>query len=87
MSNISRVESMKLFWKNNNNKEQINSKRSKSLKHKCIWIKKNNQRPQPCNIEFLLSKICDGYLIVDTECNRNKVDKHFGEIPDFFYFK
>jgi hypothetical protein len=87
MSNISRVKSMRSFWENNKNKAQINRKRSKTLKHRCIWIKKSDQRSQPCNVEFLLSKICDGYLIVNTECNRNKVSKHFAEMPEFFYFK
>ena len=83
--NISR--SMKEFW-NNKTKEElltINSKRSDSLKNKCIWVKKEGEKPFPCNIELLLSKLAEGYLIVNTSKNKEKVDAFFKEIPDFFY--
>ena len=83
--NISR--SMKEFW-NNKSKEElliINSKRSNSLKNKCIWVKKEGEKPFPCNIELLLSKLAEGYLIVNTSKNKEKVYAFFKEIPDFFY--
>ena len=78
---------MKEFWKNKGNIEilNINIKRSNSLKNKCIWIKKENQKPFPCNIEFLLSKLSEGYLIVDTVKNREKTSIFFKEMPEFFF--
>jgi hypothetical protein len=80
-------ESMKLFWKTKDEDDirEINQKRSKSLKQQCIWLKKEGDKPFPCNIEFVLSKLAEGYLIVNTEKNKEKVYSYFGEIPSFFW--
>lgn len=79
--------SMKEFWNKKSQEElvRINSKRSESLKNKCIWVKKEGEKPFPCNIELLLSKLAEGYLIVNTTKNKEKVDIFFKEIPSFFY--
>ena len=78
---------MKEFWNKKSQEElvRINSKRSESLKNKCIWVKKEGEKPFPCNIELLLSKLAEGYLIVNTAKNKEKVDIFFKEIPSFFY--
>jgi hypothetical protein len=78
---------MKEFWNKKSQEElvRINSKRSESLKNKCIWVKKEGEKPFPCNIELLLSKLAEGYLIVNTTKNKEKVDIFFKEIPSFFY--
>ena len=78
---------MKLFWKNKDEEDinEINLKRSKTLKTQCIWLKKEGEKPFPCNIEFVLSKLAEGYLIVNTLKNKEKVSSYFGEIPSFFW--
>ncbi len=78
---------MKKFWdsKGKDYLEQTNKKRSESLKNQCIWLKKEGEKPFPCNIEFVLSKISEGFLIVDTKKNREKVYSFFGEVPIFFW--
>lgn len=82
-------EAMKEFWGNKKNIEvlEINIKRSNALKNKCIWMKKENEKPFPCNIELILSKLSEGYLIVNTIKNREKVESFFQEFPEFFYAK
>lgn len=87
MKNKNISESMKLFWKNKDDKDiqNINLKRSETLKNCCIWLKKEGEKPFPCNIEFILSKLADGYLIVNTQKNKEKVYSYFGEIPSFFW--
>lgn len=87
MKNKNISDSMKLFWKNKNEKDiiEINQKRSNSLKTQCVWIKKEGEKPFPCNIEFILSKLADGFLLVNTFKNKEKVYTYFGEIPDFFW--
>ena len=78
---------MKLFWKNKDEDDinEINLKRSQTLKTQCIWLKKEGEKPFPCNIEFVLSKLAEGYLIVNTLKNKEKVFSYFGEIPGFFW--
>lgn len=78
---------MKLFWRNKdeNDINEINFKRSQTLKTQCIWLKKEGEKPFPCNIEFVLSKLAEGYLIVNTLKNKEKVFSYFGEIPSFFW--
>jgi len=89
MKNRNISESMKKFWdsKGKDYLEQTNKKRSESLKNQCIWLKKEGEKPFPCNIEFVLSKISEGFLIVDTKKNREKVYSFFGEVPSFFWAK
>lgn len=79
--------SMKNFWKEKGDSflKNANKKRSNTLKNSCVWLKKENGKPFPCNIELVLSKLSEGYLLVNTEKNRNKIFKTFGEIPDFFW--
>ena len=86
-SNIS--ESMKKFWaeKEKDYINLVNKKRSDTLKNQCIWLKKENEKPFPCNIELVLSKLSEGFLIVNTENNKEKVYSFFGEVPDFFWAK
>ena len=83
--NISKA--MKEFWSNKENLEvlKINIKRSNTLKNNCIWIKKENKKPFPCNIELILSKLSEGFLIVNTEKNREKINNFFKDFPEFFY--
>ena len=71
---------MKLFWKNKDEDDinEINLKRSQTLKTQCIWLKKEGEKPFPCNIEFVLSKLAEGYLIVNTLKNKEKVFSYFG---------
>lgn len=75
------------FWKNKeqNYIEEVNKKRSESLRKQCIWLKKEGGKPFPCNIELILTKLSKGYLIVDTKKNREKVYNFFGEVPNFFW--
>jgi uncharacterized protein YehS (DUF1456 family) len=87
MKNKNISNSMKLFWKQKNQDDiqRINIKRSNALKTQCVWLKKEGEKPFPCNIEFVLSKLADGFLIVNTEKNKEKVNAFFGEIPYFFW--
>lgn len=87
MKNKNISDSMKLFWKNKDEDDinEINLKRSQTLKTQCIWLKKEGEKPFPCNIEFVLSKLAEGYLIVNTLKNKEKVFSYFGEIPSFFW--
>lgn len=87
MKNKNISDSMKLFWKNKDEDDinEINLKRSQTLKTQCIWLKKEGEKPFPCNIEFVLSKLAEGYLIVNTLKNKEKVFSYFGEIPGFFW--
>jgi len=87
MKNKAISDSMKKFWegKGKDFLLEVNKKRSKTLKKQCIYIKKEGEKPFPCNIEFLLSKLSEGYLIVNTEKNKEKVYRFFGEIPEFFW--
>ena len=80
-------ESMKKFWneKGKDFLEETNKKRSTTLKTQCIWLKKEGEKPFPCNIEYVLSKLSEDYLIVNTEKNKEKVYNYFGEVPDFFW--
>ena len=89
MKNRNISKSMIEFWKNKeqNYIQEVNKKRSESLKNQCIWLKKEGEKPFPCNIELILSKLSNGYLIVDTKKNRGKVFNYFGEVPDFFWAK
>ena len=87
MKNQNISNSMKKFWdeKGKDFLEEVNKKRSSSLKNNCIWIKKENCKPFPCNVEIILSKLSEGYLLVNTEKNKEKVYNFFGEVPDFFW--
>ena len=87
MKNRNISESMKKFWSEKGKEylEETNKKRSTSLKNHCIWLKKEGEKPFPCNVEFVLSKIAEDFLIVDTEKNKEKVYNFFGEVPDFFW--
>lgn len=89
MKNSSISDSMKVFWEKKGRKylEETNLKRSISLKSQCIWLKKEGEKPFPCNIELVLSKLADGFLIVNTKKNKDKVFNFFGEVPDFFWAK
>ena len=89
MKNKSISEGMKKFWheKEKEYLAKVNQKRSNTLKNQCIWLKKENEKPFPCNIELILSKLAEGYLIVNTEKNLEKVYNFFGEVPDFFFAK
>lgn len=80
---------MKKFWQDKENEylAKVNQKRSNTLKNQCIWLKKENEKPFPCNVELILSKLAEGYLIVNTEKNIEKVYNFFGEVPDFFFAK
>ena len=82
-------ESMKKFWEERGKEflEEVNRKRSTSLKNQCVWLKKEGEKPFPCNIEYILSKLSEGYLLVNTEKNKKKVYNIFGEVPDFFWAK
>jgi hypothetical protein len=87
MKNSIISESMKKFWEEKGKAylEEANKKRSKSLKTQCIWLKKEGEKPFPCNIEMILNKLSIGYLIVNTEKNKEKVYNFFGDVPDFFW--
>ncbi len=87
MKNKAISNSMKKFWEKKGKKylKDVNSKRSESLKEHCIWVKKEGEKPFPCNAELILSKLAEGYLLVNTEKNKEKVYKYFGEVPDFFW--
>ena len=87
MKNKSISEGMKKFWQDKESEylAKVNQKRSNTLKNQCIWLKKENEKPFPCNIELVLSKLADGYLIVNTEKNLKKVYSFFGEVPGFFF--
>ena len=78
---------MKKFWedKGKDYLKETNKKRSEALKTNCIWLKKEGEKPFPCNIELILNKLSVGYLIVNTEKNQEKVFSFFGEVPDFFW--
>ena len=78
---------MKKFWEDKPKEyiDEVNKKRSDTLKNQCIWLKKENEKPFPCNIEFVLSKLADGYLIVNTKKNLETVYNFFGEVPSFFF--
>ena len=82
-------ESMKKFWEEKGKAflDKTNKKRSESLKKQCIYLKKAGEKPFPCNIELILSKLSEGYLIVNTVKNKEKVYNYFGEVPDFFWAK
>lgn len=87
MKNKNISDSMKLFWQNKDEDDinEINLKRSQTLKTQCVWLKKEGEKPFPCNIEFVLSKLAEGYLIVNTLKNKEKVFSYFGDIPSFFW--
>jgi len=87
MKNKAISDSMKTFWeeKGKSYLEEVNRKRSNTLKEKCIYLKKEGEKPFPCNIELILSKLSEGYLIVNTEKNKSKVYRYFGEVPGFFW--
>lgn len=87
MKNKAISESMKKFWEEKGKSflEETNKKRSNTLKKQCIYLKKEGEKPFPCNIEFILSKLADGYLIIDTPKNKEKVYNYFGEVPSFFW--
>lgn len=87
MKNKAISDSMKAFWEEKGKPylEEVNKKRSNTLKEKCIYLKKEGEKPFPCNIELILSKLSEGYLIVNTEKNKNKVYQYFGEVPSFFW--
>lgn len=89
MKNKAISESMRKFWEEKGKKflEETNKKRSKTLKNQCVYLKKEGEKPFPCNIELILLKLSEGYLIVNTEKNKNKVYNYFGEVPDFFWAK
>lgn len=89
MKNKAISDSMKKFWQEKGKLflEETNKKRSNSLKKQCIYIKKEGEKAFPCNIELLLSKLSEGYLIVNTLKNKKKVYDYFGEVPDFFWAK
>ena len=80
MKNSKISESMKTFWeeKGKESLKEINRKRSESLRNQCIWLKKEGEKPFPCNIELVLSKLADGFLIVNTKKNKDKVFSFFG---------
>ena len=87
MKNKAISDSMKKFWDEKGKEflEEVNKKRSSTLKLQCIWLKKEGEKPFPCNIEFVLSKLSEDYLIVNTDKNKEKVYNYFGEVPDFFW--
>ena len=87
MKNRSISESMKRFWeeKGEDFLKSANEKRSKTLKNQCIWLKKEGEKPFPCNVEYTLSKLSEGYLLVNTKKNKEKVYNIFGEVPEFFW--
>tara|TARA_B100000212_G_C27360757_1_gene528089 strand:+ start:936 stop:1214 length:279 start_codon:yes stop_codon:yes gene_type:complete len=89
MKNKSISESMKKFWEEKGKEflDQANKKRSSTLKSQCVYLKKEGEKPFPCNIELILSKLSEGYLIVNTEKNKKKIYNYFGEVPDFFWAK
>ena len=89
MKNKKISESMKKFWEEKGKffLEEANKKRSDTLKKKCVWIKKENEKPFPCNIELILSRLAEGFLLVNTKKNKEKVKIYFGEVPDFFWSK
>ena len=89
MKNKAISESMKKFWEEKGKAflEETNKKRSESLKKQCIYLKKEGEKPFPCNIELILSKLSEGYLIVNTTKNKEKIYKYFGEVPCFFWAK
>ena len=80
-------DSMKKFWEEKGKEFllETNKKRSNTLKNQCIYLKKEGEKPFPCNIEFVLSKLSEGYLIVNTGKNKEKVYQFFGEVPEFFW--
>lgn len=87
MKNKAISESMKKFWeeKGKDFLSKVNKKRSNTLKNQCVYLKKEGEKPFPCNIELILSKLSEGYLIVSTTKNKEKVYNYFGEVPDFFW--
>ena len=87
MKNKNISEAMKKFWKEKGKEflEDANKKRSETLKNQCVYLKKKGEKAFPCNIEFVLSKLSEGYLIVSTEKNRQKISNYFGEVPEFFW--
>tara|TARA_B100001989_G_C24422957_1_gene404979 strand:+ start:114 stop:392 length:279 start_codon:yes stop_codon:yes gene_type:complete len=89
MKSKSISDSMKKFWEEKGKTflEEVNKKRSDTLKNQCIYLKKEGSKPFPCNIELILSKLSEGYLIVNTARNKEKVYNYFGEVPDFFWAK
>jgi hypothetical protein len=87
MKNENISGAMKKFWEEKGKEylSAVNEKRSDSLKKQCIWLKKEDEKPFPCNIELVLSKLASGYLLVNTSKNKEKVYCFFGEVPDFFW--
>jgi len=87
MKNKAISESMKKFWeeKGKDFLEETNKKRSNTLKSQCVYLKKEVEKPFPCNIELILTKLAEGYLIVNTDKNKEKIYNFFGEVPDFFW--
>lgn len=87
MKNKAISESMKKFWeeKGKDFLEEANKKRSNTLKSQCVYLKKEGEKPFPCNIELILAKLAEGYLIVNTDKNKEKIYNFFGEVPDFFW--
>jgi len=87
MKNKAITESIKKFWeeKGKDFLKETNKKRSNTLKSQCVYLKKEGEKPFPCNIELILSKLSEGYLIVNTKKNKEKVYRYFGEVPSFFW--
>ena len=87
MKNRAISDSMKKFWeeKGKDFLLEANKKRSNTLKKQCVYLKKEGEKPFPCNIELILTKLAEGYLLVNTEKNKKKVYNIFGEVPDFFW--
>lgn len=89
MKNENISNSMKLFWqsKDIDYLNEVNKKRSETILNECVWIKKEGEKPFPCKIELILLKLAQDYLIVNTQKNKKKLNKIFGEIPDFYFTK
>lgn len=87
MKNRNISESMKKFWEQKEKEyiDSVNEKRSSTLKNQCIWLKKEKEKPFPCNVESVLSKLSEDFLLVNTKKNKEKVYNFFGDIPDFFW--
>ena len=89
MKNENISKAMKKFWEEKGKEflEETNKKRSNTLKKQCVYLKKEGEKAFPCNIEFVLSKLSEGYFLVSTKKNKEKISNYFGEVPDFFWIK
>jgi len=89
MKNENISKAMKKFWEEKGREflEETNKKRSNTLKKQCVYLKKEGEKAFPCSIEFVLSKLSEGYFLVSTEKNKEKISNYFGEVPDFFWIK